>query len=467
MLPHQPDITIKKVVMADTGQYHDQFYRPYETSLDLQTLNNLTAITEGGTLISQSNLAGVAGNIIRPSAMVQGNVGIANGWGEQRLRFFMEVEIGASIGYGQIHVYSGYTDHKGVNFHTSSLDPSMRLYFNGCMRLQSTRVRNANGVTDMIRPRDACQVLATPEDEIGHGGINTISMRPTDVFSGVDQAQYGAIDGRVGFSLGAKTSKRSNANTPQYLSDTISAMTSSIQQGDYFDESYETVTSESRAKVGERDYGEDPFLSMFSQNQYNEYAGSVTWGELLGMCPHLEQVTELSLHNPNMVAVNDHRTSSAGFGGADRESVVAATFASALPSIMLDCMVMEMAFTATNATIGTDYEIIPADARTFSDHMDARGPVSVVLDRVRNEILQTISMNNQIGFGVSVYCDVIGETRISVSSDGGLPVEFVTPTFADARMAPVMARDVNTLNAISHDITNICHNLTNHATMGL
>ena len=87
------------------------------------------------TLIFMIGLAGIAGSIVKPTAQTCGMVDIPQGWGGDRLRFCMEVEITSHAGGRTLEYITGYTDTMGATL-TGNIDPQMRLFINNTVTIK-------------------------------------------------------------------------------------------------------------------------------------------------------------------------------------------------------------------------------------------------------------------------------------------------------------------------------------------
>ena len=79
--------------------------------------------------------------------------------------------------------------------------------------------------------------------------------------------------------------------------------------------------------------------------------------------------------------------------------------------------------------------------------------------RLEVEVLRGLSSNNMIDFEISMTVDVLGETHISISMAGGPKYDYVTPSFCDALMAPVLTNNNDNLRAIGNDIEQLVSNI--------
>ena len=75
---------ITKLMMVETGTYNDQFFRPYRTNMDMGVLASFQEATHAMPRITPTSIAGIASQIMAPTAEPQGNVNIVNGWDTRR-----------------------------------------------------------------------------------------------------------------------------------------------------------------------------------------------------------------------------------------------------------------------------------------------------------------------------------------------------------------------------------------------
>jgi len=72
--------------------------------------------------------------------------------------------------------------------------------------------------------------------------------------------------------------------------------------------------------------------------------------------------------------------------------------------------------------------------------------------RLATDCLNTISMNNQIPFQLSMSSDLAGDSVIDISLQHESVVRFVAPTFTDGLFAPVITRDAAKAGKIANDM---------------
>ena len=112
-------LKVTKAWFIETGTAPDMVSRNFTTHVTPEAVHQFAERTRGGELITEDNLAGVAGTIIQPDANFERQVAIANGWSNPRYRFLLRVA-NPETPNGVVYYYSGYTDTPtGVLFQTT------------------------------------------------------------------------------------------------------------------------------------------------------------------------------------------------------------------------------------------------------------------------------------------------------------------------------------------------------------
>lgn len=455
-------LQVNSVLMFETGTYNDQFLRPFETAMDYNTVNQFAAQTENGMNLSTTALAPIANGIMRPTAMASAIAGIDNGWGTKRLSFYIDAVV-SNIGGANREIISGYTDYVGAS-PSGAIDPNMRLYFNSTMMVHERQMAGASGVQTQLVTRDSSHILRPTVQDIQTHTCRSASITPADVFSCMESgAQLAhapdAIDTRTGFLNGPKKSRRTNTLASHFINRTVDAYQGAQENNQFYEDAYATRAGEARGAVKEPSMIHDVFMQGFSGDPGVAMTGSVSWGELMALNPHIDSVTEVILQNPNKPTNLHNAGMSQGWQGSDRNTQVATTLGHMLPTLMLELMLTRFTFTATNHTTTGDMEVVPSDARSFTRGLDPTPQVMQLIRRIRFEVLPMISVNNQVGFSILMDCNVLGETTMQVSIDGQPPETYVLPSFCDALLAPTMSADNNNVRGIAEDFRVLCDNM--------
>lgn len=461
---------VTKLLFCPTGTYGDQFLRPFYLgdNVDVQSLSILQEVTRGGRNINPGVLAPFSGQLLRPKADVMTGIKIANGWGDQRLRFMMEVH-SQTMGATLVSYVTGYTDYPGyhrVNTNEVIFDQNMKLYFNNTVTLQQAKYDAAHGSAVRSSVIDSSHLLFGKYNPSFNGDQNEVAMttRPEDIFSIMEvnlQAggqQYN--DGRLLFAdLMPKKSRRTNELTNVYMSTVLANYRDSITNANGGMSTPGEAMSFAIGNVAESVINEDPlFHAICRQLGFGE-DGSITYGALCKVSPGLDYVAALTGGESKYVQANHIAGQTAGLHAATPECMAATTVAREVPAIMSELMLTGLMFTATNDTIGGEYVVeISPNYNSFAQ-MDMTRYIESFKQRLVGGVLQGLSNNRMTKFNMSVQVDMFGETYVNISLNGGPMVPHCFAGFADALTAPVMSYNQDAVFGLVSDFDQVANNL--------
>lgn len=482
------NITPIKMLMAQTGTYTEQYYRPFETNITTGSINSIKELTESGASISPQAVAAVAGSVIAPSANTEGAVGIANGWQSRRFRFSLIIEESTRFQKTGIkRILFGYTDHCEVanNFGSPILSPDMRVYFNSEIILVETPVQTPHGI--IIEPRFLAtnQILRGYSEgelhRIQNGGTGYLqTVRPEDVFSHAQtrtvyeklqqnnvipvesQGNYGPngfssqpiMDLRTAFSTGSpeKYNRRSELSPSVYLSSLLTGFYKTTLDEESDD--LETQMSNARGFTRNDPIGNNDFLALLRESAGYETRGFVTWSDLNRIFPQLDGVTEVSLDTGHSLRRMSTADDGNNWNGMANTDVAAALIAQTVPGIVESNAVRNIEITAHSGDTFGSYIVTvhPDKVRMLLNTVDAAPFVQRIMNRLEVEVLAPLSKNNQHSFSLTVYVDVVGEIMIDVSIDGCQAERYIGPSFADSLSSTVLTMDGDRAGRISSDL---------------
>jgi hypothetical protein len=459
-------LQIRRLFFVETGSYEDQMLRPYETNLNTRTLNQLQEATQGGRNLTSSNVAGIAGQIIRPSAMAQGIAPIAQGWGDRRLRFLLEVVEPDGFGGESVQYLTGFTSHVGVSMQSQQLDPNMELFFNTSIQTRRVPYMSPTGNIMQQRVNDASHILTgVYNPSYGHLQQATHSMRPQDVFAAVGAStlmQYGGdiVDTRTAFSQGRlKKSLRGNSAAPSYLSrllTTHSAVMATSEESDNLDD----MMGQAAGAVQEPLVSKDTLLHVLSMRSRLSQGGCVTYRELCQLQPDLDRIAEVFVARSIQAQAQNHqRGQSEHWQGSTHETMMATILAHAVPAVMMDLMITKVGFKATNRTLNGQTEVLFTGVMTFAEGIDMTPFLQNFEHRLRAEVLSDISHGGIVDYDLEAKFDIVGDTVISISVGGQPHITYTTPSFADSLFVPVLTNDQFGLQKLATDVTTLAENL--------
>ena len=464
----QAPFTIVSMILAESGQYNDQMLRPYQSVVQHQQLAQLQEATHGGDIINETTLAGVAGQILRPSAQPVGVAICPNGWAERRFRFLMRVQLAMNSFEtygGREVVIAGYTDYTGITRMNHAIDPNMKLYFNTSVILNNTQEMSATGIINRVSMAESAQIIRGEFNPIVSRDQSVVAtgdvpLRPEDVYQEIRSGMYAhanIINDSSTFAGGIKKSRRSNNDATKYLSTVLNAYQYAV---DCDSSEQINVLKKAQAVVREPLISADEFLYRLQKETQIMASGCVTWGELCHLNPHLESVTRVTFLDPEALAQTNYLSNSAALGGATPEVVAATIIANAIPGMMMDHMMVKAAFMITNETMGMEPLVTIAGYESFVSGMDITGPVGAFKQLVGIFVDRELTINRQRRINLQVIANAIGDTTVTIGFDGYPPMTFVLPSFCDAVIAPVVAPNRNALKEMAVNMSTLANNMS-------
>lgn len=465
MFQQNAGIRITKFLILETGSYNQQYRRPFTTNLDGSTLHMFHERLDGATGYSPNMMSGLAGNFVMPMATPEDRLNISEGWGERRMRFLMEVEHTKVTGGRTTEVIMGYTDHAGITA-SGNLDDNMIFYINSTMQ---TRVQHQNtpyGTQSYTTMVDNSLVLANPQWDSVYAPRQDNRMRPEDVYSTMTRAHLSdaasIMDTRAVVTNAPVKSRRQNNLAGSYVSRILDDYRNATADTNAFGQSHVEVYNAARGNAAESLASSDPFISAIANIRNMPPSNMFTIRDLKQLCPNLNDVTQARALAPTERA-NVHQTGqTADWGAADRVTLVATILTQSVPSIMMDLGLIQLAFASSNQNIGGMVSTTIMNVETFSGD-DASRSLDSFCRRLEMEILNDISWNNQTDFAIQMQADLLGETWLKISVDGGPSFDYVAPSFCDALTSPMLTAD-NELNVkVASDFSMLIDNMMPYA----
>lgn len=461
---------IAKMLFCPTGTYGDQFLRPFYLgdNVDFQSMSVLQEITKGGRNINPGVLAPYSGQLLRPKADVMTGVQIANGWGEQRLRFMMEVH-SKTMGANLVTYVTGYTNYPGYHRMPGNevvFDSEMRLYFNNTVTIQQASYDAGHGNAVRSSVTDSSHLLFGKYNPSFNADQSQVAMatRPEDIFSIMEVSMQAGgemyNDGRLMFAdLLPKKSRRSNELSNVYMSTVLKNFRDSVTSATGGLSTPEEAMSYAIGNVAESVINEDPlFHAICRQMNFNE-DGSITYGSLCKVSPGLDSVAAITGGESKYQQANHIAGQTSGLHVATPECLAATTVAREVPAIMSELMLTGLMFTATNDTLGGEYVVEISPHYNSFANMDMTRYIESFKQRLIGGVLQGLSNNRLVKFNMTVQVDMFGETYVTISLNGGPMTPHCFAGFADALTAPVMSYDQNSVFNLVKDFDQIGLNL--------
>ena len=210
---------------------------------------------------------------------------------------------------------------------------------------------------------------------------------------------------------------------------------------------------------------QDEFFRELKIRSVNfDQSGTITYGEICSIFPNFDHVAMFSM-NPSVQRQQPvHQQGDTEYWNTStNETIWATSLSHALPAIMMDLMIKQLVFTATNRTMTGEHFVHFLDAHSFVDNLDN---FQSYLEHFRwqliGEVLRGLSMNNQIDYELQAKVDVTGETRITLSIMSGPLIEYATPSLCDGLFIPVVTTDEQNLKTVAYDLSVLSDSLQNN-----
>lgn len=507
-LGQTPQFVILSCYMIETGSFSNMHHRGYNTGVSGTAMQLFENAVAGQSYVSANTLAGIAGQIITPTAYSLGEVAIENGWQTRRLRFVTHVQAGTSE-----WIVTGFTSHSDITA-TGLVDPNMRMYINNVISIHA-----ANGFDGVYRRRvhEVNHILNNPKfgnltmggfaggigmnpmmggmsgmgmpgmlpgmGQIGNATENWQTLRPQDILgyrSFVEKCQtegnQPVQDLRLfgGGVSGKQFSRRSNCQSADYLARALGSITSAENNTD------ENITmvhgyelfNQAKNMSSEALVMMNPFLAFLTN--YTSYKAHpwFTYNEICSLIPTLDQMTKVwpvaeatrsGSFNPmgfNVPDVSDPGSIGANWGASSNNARLATIVGYSVTSIMADLAIKTIGFNSDNQNVQLIPQTVlsPNSMSLLIPGIDEDQKLAqMFLDRFNIQVIPEIAYSNgfPINYILAVRIDLFGNSFITVQTEGEGQELFTLPSFADALMPPVITTNPNTPLQIATDIATL------------
>ncbi len=455
---------VKRLLIKDTGTYEEQYRRPYTAEFTGHTASVFQEKLAGVSKYTPSALSGIAEYFVHPTADFESKVLIPNGWGEKRMRFIMEIEHTWNMGATVSMVVLGYTTHVGVT-HAGNIDMNMEFYVNSILELKYANRHTPLGNQVIAQVNDSSHVFANNDWNDIYTSQKDNTMRPSDIFTLMDRTQCGSLgdncfDARIAVTRNAIKSKRSNCLPSNYAAGILQSYNAANLTSGQMGAAEASVLESARGYAGESLASQDPFLVAVAHIREAGIGNVFTFQDLLRLDPNIArpEVTQVRFNVPTQRMQPHHTGQTQHWGGTDTETLVATSLTQSVPGLLMETALAFIWFKATNYTLTNAAEIIPIDVKQFGSG-DNTAPIDSFFYRLENEVLRGISKNNQMSYMLEMRVDLLGETWVSIAVNGGPSVDYVTPSFADALLVPVITSNDQHAVGVASNFDTLIHHL--------
>lgn len=452
-----------KLIIQKTNTYNQMYSRPYETNVQHDTLGYLVNKLENSPTINVTPelVSDIAGSVLKPSSLPDGEIHISNGWNTPRDKFVLIVRVIYNSNTEELHYIQGFTDYHCVSDIGHYIDPESNFTINSINRVGVTQGMYVNGFK-----QDPVRRLLSSDQAISSPmlGQPSFGMRPVDIINAIETGYVSrglthtgevttTIDTRAFVdSGGASCSKRINNVPSSYLATILTNFNNQYNKLDEFSGDSE-VWRNCSLSLSENKVAQNSFVRALSNSANVGISNWFKYKDLLMLFPDIDKVTTyVAMSNQDYSFIHT-AGSTEHLHYATRETIAATMLSQAVPSIMTQCMINKIRFRASNSDILGNVNIAIISSESIYVNQNS---IALLLDsfkyKFEREVFNTITYNNSEVVNLDMMCDLYGDTCVNISMSGGPMTPFVFPTFCDGLMAPTVSVRQDKVVNVSSDM---------------
>lgn len=474
---NNPRISVISLTFHDTGSFGNQVLRTYETKVDNYSVTNInetirnTQQKTGGVTLTPYSLKSAVGNAISVSTRPTQSINIDNGWGENRLRFVLILEVENSLNSPPtIYYFQGYTDHRGIS-HGGHIDPNMILIINSYLAVKKVEVKSQMGANVYNRVVQASNIINLSQTDYTR---NFSTVRPTDVFSTMQASTFIANQpGEIADIFDTRvlarpndpiSSHKKNSNATDYLASLINSYSLGVTMSESESENPLSQIRDNSSVAHAMTMSKDPALS---ENPFVRALSSVIGspGNITRFTMNsLAEIDQSFINKINYIDGSKMLASVQSFNNYEswssqtRETIASTLIFNGVAAIMMDMFIMNISFVSTNGTHNGVPTTTIVNANSPDTHNLPR-LLELLCYRFENEIMWGLTFNNQDTYMVEVSIDLYGASYMTISFNGEPASPFQRASFADSLYQPVVAADSFHRDTLAKDVNTLLNGL--------
>lgn len=460
------NVYVTKLVIYETRGYTPQFRRAYDIQTDGFTLDALEERIAGTDRVTTDTVIGIAHSFLTPNAKADNDnpIGIINGWGAGRCRFYLELEFDfGGLGSKIRECFMGYTDMDpvdGLSLQTQRINPDMRFYMNSVSHLKNQVIPTVDGKQNFFSVIDTSQIL-TNHDYQGARNNNQqlYRMRPDDLFSTMSTTHLDFGDNhdqRTVMDIKAVKASRSSTIAPAYMAKILdSYLSASSAMGDLGQEAPDILDNARARSHQQNSAAQDPFMRAVAhhENHGNYIQDSFSYHTLCAIDPNADNLAEVFMmgdiaYEKNDLVGDTMDSQDWHYNGVYQQ--FASILSQAVPTLMMETGLQMIWLKSTNKKLHGQIESNIERIRSFSDLFSLEAQGNEFLNRLDREVLQDLSFNNQLPYMLEMKMSMHGECVIMLAlNDSDHYERFVAPLFADSLMTPIITDSSARMNTVA------------------
>lgn len=449
-------------ILRPSGTYQNQFHRNFTVDARLGQVGALvdTINSEGLTTITPKLLGTVGYDLLTLDSRIANKnpIAVPNDWGNRRGIFILALEAINSTGGRTNYYIQGYTDEPA--FSSSSIDPRMRLYINNVVTATPTVEETNMGRLNSMRVSSNFQ---TPVDFSATSVSPTNPMvmaRPQDIFGQMKNADFNVSDvfvsDRSNIVTNNLVSSRKRNNVPtSFLTSVFNGFAAGKRENNSPDFTAGDVAENAFDTVLEKDGLLDTFLVKVREaNGLTRSQSHFTFAELCNAVPNVHDVW-VPFQNANQGMHLSQASDSNHFAGQSISTIAAVQLASAMPALMLECMLSTLNIRVTNMVSGQLDLVLYGNPGCFAPDVAVR-QFELFKDRFMREVIYPLTERGMINIDAKITCSFHSEFVIDIKMGDDPMTHFVAPTFCDSLFSPTVTNNPQVVKDLTGHIAVMC-----------
>jgi hypothetical protein len=499
-----PEAHIVSLVLYEMGTYQQQWRRPFHTqSINGDLINQFQEQVGGSYNYKAAAFGGIAQSFLKPAADTEAPVNIVGGWQQRHYRFIMTVEYNAAVGTRMQEILTGYCENamgaQGANGISTAdqmgninVDPYLHFIVNSTIQVRRQTMFGPSGRQETLAVADNSHLLVDNQFGDMYSSPATERMRPQDIFATMTTGplrraaatdQFGnrerVWDQRTAVNNRPVKSRRSNVIPANYVGRIIDNYNNAVINNQEVTAGGQDLYQAARHFSQDGLVNRDEVLRMLSEIRGEPIGNTFQYKDLERLDPTIRgrvlgRVTGQTTRQ--MMAHEAGQTHE--WGGSDGITLASVIISQCVPGIMAD-LALTRAHFKTHNLFAASGQYSQFNAQTHLSNPDNlpefvwlynRGfgnqdlseSLRIFELRFWHEVMKDLSYSNQIPFSLEVNADLAGETVLTISLDGKPQRQYVTPSFADAMLTPLVTGNMELPGKVAEDFNMLMTELVHH-----
>lgn len=493
-VPAQAKIT--KLLIYETGQYHQQYRRVFDTNPDGYVVARFKEQLGQDRHYSPMSFTGIGQDFLKPVAGVNpqtDGIEINEGWNARRTRFMMEVEIDSAIGTKNRMIATGWTTHVGATpmgialgaAQRLAVDHQMQFFISTIIPIQTQTEYGPMGQVVRHNVVAPSHVLADSNYTNIYNQNFLERMRPQDLFTQMSRTHIHGLrdnkgdipgvgkvlfDGRTAATNQASMSLRANVIPSTYLARVAENYSNAQTTTNDPRTAGRDLYTQARFFARETMVTDNELLKLLYEVRGEPSGNMFQFKDLLRLDPTVDQRVVGVVSGPTTRLTGLHEQGqSMEWYGRDNMTLAATIISQCVPGLMSELAITTIGFKMTNQMAATGmYSAVDASTHLgrmgYSPpmmHYNAQGfsgqdmtqDLKAFELRFWGEVMRDLSIDNQLPFELQVDCSLMGETVVTLSLDGKPRISYVTPSFCDALLTPLLTPNKDHVVKVAEDFS--------------